>query len=426
LTVHETLLLSAHFFLPDDVSLEQKERLIDSVIGELGLGKTRNTIIGDEKTRGVSGGERKRAAIAVQLIADPAVLFLDEPTSGLDSFQALAVMESMKNMADHGRLVISVIHQPRSSIFDMFDKLCLLSEGHAIYLGPAKEASMYFHSLGHHMHSFYNPADFFLDLLSPDTRTKENEEASHSRIATLSSQWITICADPEQPWYQHNKLLTASHTSNTQDSLIPMKRAMTYERFIRNFKLLFWRAFMEIIRDHTTIMIKLFVTVFFGCIIGAMYSQPTNEQAKIYKQAGLLFVISVNQAFNACIGVLTTFPKEKIVVNRERSSDAYDTYSYFVAKFIAELPVNVTPGFVFGIIIYWIVGLKANAFGYFLLILMMQVLTAISLGLAVSAISPNAGFATALGTPLVVIALIFGGFFSTYFLLFLPFFLYCV
>jgi ABC-type Mn2+/Zn2+ transport system ATPase subunit len=116
-------MISAHFFLPDFVKEEQKKELVDSVVQELGLGKTVDTIVGDEKVRGVSGGERKRANIAVQLITDPSVLFLDEPTSGLDSFQAQAVMEAMKNMATCGRLVISVIHQPRSSIYDMFDKV---------------------------------------------------------------------------------------------------------------------------------------------------------------------------------------------------------------------------------------------------------------------------------------------------------------
>lgn len=113
LTVFETLMYSAHFYLPNEVTDEQKTDLVNNVISELGLGKTGDTYIGDEKIRGVSGGERKRANIGVQLISDPAVLFLDEPTSGLDSFQAQAVMDSMKAIAHHGRLVITVIHQPR-------------------------------------------------------------------------------------------------------------------------------------------------------------------------------------------------------------------------------------------------------------------------------------------------------------------------
>jgi ABC-type multidrug transport system ATPase subunit len=108
LTIAETLFLSAQFFLPSTISDEQKQALVDGLIKELGLSKGRNTTIGNEKVRGVSGGERKRCSIAVQLLSDPAVLFLDEPTSGLDSFQALAVMEAMKALSQNGRLVISV------------------------------------------------------------------------------------------------------------------------------------------------------------------------------------------------------------------------------------------------------------------------------------------------------------------------------
>lgn len=83
LTVGETLLLAAHFYLSETATVQDKEQLVDAVISELGLIKTRLTIIGDDKLRGISGGERKRTSIAVQLISDPIVLFLDEPTSGL-------------------------------------------------------------------------------------------------------------------------------------------------------------------------------------------------------------------------------------------------------------------------------------------------------------------------------------------------------
>jgi ABC-type multidrug transport system ATPase subunit len=113
MTVFETFMYSAHFYLGNHITMADKEELVHSVIAELGLKNATHTAIGDEKLRGVSGGERKRANIGVQLISDPAVLFLDEPTSGLDSFQAQAVMEAMKAIADHGRLVVTVIHQPR-------------------------------------------------------------------------------------------------------------------------------------------------------------------------------------------------------------------------------------------------------------------------------------------------------------------------
>src|SRR3546814_10956770 len=91
LTVKETLMLSANFYLASTVTHQAKEDMVEAVIMELGLAKAKHTIIGSDKERGVSGGERKRANIGVELISDPAVLFLDEPTSGLDSFQAQSV-----------------------------------------------------------------------------------------------------------------------------------------------------------------------------------------------------------------------------------------------------------------------------------------------------------------------------------------------
>lgn len=100
---------------------------------------------------------------------------------------------------------------------------------------------------------------------------------------------------------------------------------------------------------------------------------------------------------------------------RERSAGAYDTLSYFFAKFLAEMPINVIPGIIFGTLIYWIVGLNKVRYGYFLLILLLEVVTAIALGLAVSAASPNADLANAFVIPIVIIPLIFGGFYSKHY-----------
>ena len=139
LTVLETLTLAAHFYCPSTDTPEQRENLVHGILLALGLYKARNTIIGNQKYRGVSGGERKRVNIATQIITDPAALFLDEPTSGLDAFQALAVMECIKDLANHGRMVVTVIHQPRSSIFQLFDQLLLLSDGNDVFFGDAKD-----------------------------------------------------------------------------------------------------------------------------------------------------------------------------------------------------------------------------------------------------------------------------------------------
>lgn len=274
LTVFETLILSAHFYLPDTFTTEAKVELVNDVIDELGLGKTRDTIIGDEKKRGVSGGERKRANIAAQLISDPAVLFLDEPTSGLDSFQALAVMDSMKTLAANGRLVVTVIHQPRSSIYDMFDKLLLLSESHAIYLGPARDACAYFEALGHICPEFFNPADFFLDILSPDVRTPEREQTTQKRITDFAAVWKSSAA-------QRDIRTNSQIQKDASLGEIKQNGTFSYSKFSRNILLLGWRSFSEQRRNIGAIMFKTIMSIIFAGIIGGIYSGNSNDIASI-------------------------------------------------------------------------------------------------------------------------------------------------
>ena len=189
LTVRETLYLAAYFAKGADTTKERLDNIVDAVMTELSLTKASETIIGSATRRGVSGGEYKRVLIGKDLMKKPRIIFLDEPTSGLDSFQAFAVMESMKTLTEHGKMVVAVIHQPRSSIFSMFDQLLLLSSGKLMYFGPAKQALSYFSSLGYDCPEHFNPADFFLDLLSVNSKSPDVEIESAARIETLAQQW---------------------------------------------------------------------------------------------------------------------------------------------------------------------------------------------------------------------------------------------
>ncbi|CAN0023380.1 unnamed protein product, partial [Sphacelaria rigidula] len=137
-----------------------------------------DTIVGDEKTRGISGGEKKRLSIACQLFGTPSLIFCDEPTSGLDSFQAERVMSTLRELAENGHTVVCSIHQPRSSIFRMFDDLLVLSEGQVMFHGPADRAVGYFRSKGFSMPANTNPGEFAIDVVSIDytSKVKRNKE----------------------------------------------------------------------------------------------------------------------------------------------------------------------------------------------------------------------------------------------------------
>lgn len=115
----------------------------------------------------ISGGERKRTALGVELITDPSAILLDEPTSGLDSFMAKKICELLKDLAHlHGKTIISTIHQPSSETFSNFDRLLLLADGHIVYQGLANEIPDYFSTIGFSFGRFTNPADIFMKIIS--------------------------------------------------------------------------------------------------------------------------------------------------------------------------------------------------------------------------------------------------------------------
>lgn len=165
MTVKECLEFAAKLKLPG--TMAQKMARVNLLISDLKLHKCANTKIGGPLVKGVSGGERKRTSIGVELITDPSLIFLDEPTTGLDSFTATSVMEILRNLAiDEGRTVISTIHQPNSDIFEMFDRLMLLARGKIIYFNEASKAVEYFGSIGYQCPELSNPADYFMSMMS--------------------------------------------------------------------------------------------------------------------------------------------------------------------------------------------------------------------------------------------------------------------
>ena len=140
LTVRETVTYSAHLRLRNNLTKEEVKDIVEGTLMEMGLQECADTVIGNWHLRGISGGEKKRLSIALEILTMPKILFLDEPTSGLDSASAFFVIQALSNIARDGRTVISSIHQPSSEVFALFDDLFLLSGGENVYFGEAKMA----------------------------------------------------------------------------------------------------------------------------------------------------------------------------------------------------------------------------------------------------------------------------------------------
>lgn len=167
LTVHETILISALLRLPRAMGRAVKEQKVNEVMKQLGIYHIRDSLIGSEegKGRGISGGEKRRVGIACELVTSPSILFLDEPTSGLDAYNAFNVVECLVTLAKtYKRTVIFTIHQPRSNIVALFDRLVLLAEGKTVYSGPFANCQDYFDRIGYSCPPGFNIADYLVDL----------------------------------------------------------------------------------------------------------------------------------------------------------------------------------------------------------------------------------------------------------------------
>ncbi|KAH8588688.1 putative ATP-dependent permease [Bisporella sp. PMI_857] len=167
LTVHETIMTSALLRLPRGMGRAAKEQRVHEVEKQLGISHIKDSLIGSEegKGRGISGGEKRRVGIACELVTSPSILFLDEPTSGLDAYNAFNVIECLVTLAKtYKRTVIFTIHQPRSNIVALFDRLLLLAKGKTVYSGEFAQCQDFFDHIGYACPPGFNIADYLVDL----------------------------------------------------------------------------------------------------------------------------------------------------------------------------------------------------------------------------------------------------------------------
>jgi ABC-type multidrug transport system ATPase subunit len=163
-TPRECLRFSARLRLPPTCSSEDIDLKVETLLASLGITKCADTLIGNELTPGISGGEKKRTAVGVELITDPDLLFLDEPTSGLDSHTAFDLIKLLKTLATRCATLVT-IHQPSSQIFFSFDKIIYIKGGSILCQGTVPEVLSHFSAKGYAIPASFNPSDYIMDLM---------------------------------------------------------------------------------------------------------------------------------------------------------------------------------------------------------------------------------------------------------------------
>ncbi|CAB1099125.1 ABC [Ectocarpus sp. CCAP 1310/34] len=399
LTVRETVMFAAKLRLPQSTPDKEKHERVAELLELLGLSHVADGIIGKEGRRGISGGERKRVSIGVELITSPDVLFLDEPTSGLDSSTALSITHVLRTLTRKGMIVVCSIHQPRSNIFSEFDKVLLLSKGNTVYYGSRSSIVKYFEALGLELPPETNSADWILDLTTSSTIVQGG------KTLTQAYQQRTI-----GPLSSDMAVPTASTVTKTRDRLkgSGSDKSEWVTSFGYQLKVLLQRQSRQ---SRGEVFNSVNLTQIF--VVAMMASAIWWQSENVSDIAGTMFFISIQQAFNGLNTSMRVFPPERGLMIRERSTGSYRVGPYFLAKSTSDIGLYTAAPILYATAVYWCVGLRpeAGAFFTFLLLFMGQVIVGQSIGLLISTSIADIFTAQSFSFVLILSLMLFGGFY---------------
>ncbi len=443
-TVEEALMFAACMTLPNSVSKTEILSDLDRVVQQLGLERVRGSRVGSSDQGGLSGGERRRLAVGLELITRPAVLLADEPTSGLDSVSADIVMRTLSAAAKHGCAIIVTIHQPSSQVFSLFDSVCLLAEGGSqAFFGPvsaavetsksrqsepdsgAAEDSIEVSGNGLQAAPMarmqLNPAEGLLEyLVSASDQAVElflaSEEKSmlDSAIAqALDSPGSTSAARPGSLLIQANgesvALPSESAAKADPGQGNVQVGAHTLPGGYAQFELLCRRGMRQVLRDPTLMFLQLIVTLVVGVLTGSTFYKPGLDLTGVHNRTGLLFfiVIYFSLISMSSIGAIV---QDKETFMRERAAGLYTTEPFFAAKVLCDLlPLRILPPVAFALIVYPMCALHEGRIGVFIGALLLLNTTAAAMCFCAAAFSRNVGTANLWASIFFIYNMCFGG-----------------
>ncbi|EFJ28437.1 ATP-binding cassette transporter [Selaginella moellendorffii] len=357
LTVHETLLFSAQLRLPSSLPKAEKAARVEALMGELGLLHVAGSRIGNENVRGVSGGERRRVSIGVDVIHDPAVLLLDEPTSGLDSAGALQVIGMLNNMAEsHGRTIILSIHQPGFRILQLIHNILLLANGAVIHHGSIGLLATRLQEAGHRIPQQVNVLEYAIDTI-------DLFEAEKSGIIGSTTLGTTRSKETHLD-YANSRFQEIMVLSN---------------RFSKN-----------IIRTRQLFAARTLQAAVAGLGLGSIFLRLSHNKGGIQERYGF-FAFTLTFLLSSTTEALPLYLQEKQILMRETSRGAYRVSSYVISNTLVFLPFLLVCSLLYSAPTYWLVGLNPciSSYLFFVLVVWLIVVMANSFVAFFSALVPN-------------------------------------
>jgi ABC-type multidrug transport system ATPase subunit len=404
LTVEETMMFSAKLRLK--LPQQQLCSRVKSLIQELGLDHVAGTRIGDDRVRGISGGERRRVSIGVEVIHDPKVLILDEPTSGLDSTSALQIIDMLKVMAEtRGRTIILSIHQPGFRIVKLFNSLLLLANGSVLHHGTAELLSLNLRLMGLELPLHVNLVEFAIDSIDIIQQQQQQQcqvetEPPRQLLGTMQQK---KGGDDEQPQQQQSgesksgkfTLQQLFQQSKVIDEDIINSTGMDFSYDFANSRLsetmiLTHRFSKNIFRTKELFACRTIQMLISGLVLGSIFCNLKDDIRGTQERIGL-FAFILTFLLSSSIEALPIFLQEREILMKETSCGSYRVSSYAIANGLVYLPFLLILAVLFTVPLYWLVGLNRNftAFLHFLLLIWLVLYTANSVVVCFSALVPN-------------------------------------
>uniref|UniRef100_A0A0E0QPY6 ABC transporter domain-containing protein n=1 Tax=Oryza rufipogon TaxID=4529 RepID=A0A0E0QPY6_ORYRU len=379
-TVYESLMFSAWLRLPVEIDSTTRKMFVYEVMEQVEILSLKDALVGLPGVSGLSSEQRKRITIAVELVANPSIIFMDEPTSGLDARAAAIVMRAVRNTVDTGRIVVCTIHQPSIEIFESFDELFLMKQGgEEIYVGPIGQQSCelirYFE-----IKDGYNPSTWMLEV-------------------TSTTQEQRTCVDFSQIYknfelYRRNKNLI-KELSAPPDGSSDLSFPTQYSQlFLTQWLACLWKQHLSYWRNPPCIVVRYLFTIAVALLFGTMFwgiGKKRQNQQTLFSIMGAMYSACMAMGVQNSSSVQPAIFVERTVFYRERASHMYSALSYALGQVAIEFPYIFLQTIIYCVLVYAMVGYEWTCakFLWYLFFMFFTLSYFTFYGMMVAVLTPN-------------------------------------